>query len=502
MIIEKINLKSLLPIIGIISSIEVLSFLSYRTSWLNSLFFILVCLLTFIATYKKLGYGLLIIIAELCIGSEGHLFLLTVQGHQIGIRIGLFVTVLGVWLFKYASWKRLKEYGRERTTQLFFLFLGVLLYSGLLGLLYHNHISDIIADGQRYVFFALYFVFLDVFKTPQTIYNLLKVLFATVITLTTKATLILILTMNNVANESATRLIYRWVRTSSRVGEITDMKNGFFRVFIQSQIFELVAVFVLTLFIAYIFNFPRTKDAMNRVSTGLKKHIAFYFSFLIITCFALIMGLSRSFWAAGAGTGLLLVITLTWRFKMHWKAIMGALGSTILAGLIGVVLINYVFGAAINNRVNASDPAASSRWKMLPPLISEIKKHPIIGSGIGTAVTYQSDDPRYKNEENPEGWHTTYAFEWGYLDFILKFGIMGTIVYIWFLGYLAWQGWKLTKHKDEYGIIAGGFLLGLIAVGATHMLSPYLNHPLGIGYVLICIGVFQVIKNEKVLVGA
>jgi O-antigen ligase len=180
-----------------------------------------------------------------------------------------------------------------------------------------------------------------------------------------------------------------------------------------------------------------------------------------------------------------------------WNAILGALGATILAFVIGAVMINYVFGAALNNRVNASDPAASSRWKLLPPLVQGIKKHPIIGSGFGTTVTYQSDDPRYKNEANPQGWLTTYGIEWGYLDFILKFGIIGTLIYIWFLGYIAWQGWKLTKGNNEYTVIAGGFLLGLIAIGATHMLSPYLNHPLGIGYIMISIGVFRILSNDE-----
>jgi O-antigen ligase len=211
------------------------------------------------------------------------------------------------------------------------------------------------------------------------------------------------------------------------------------------------------------------------------------------------MGLSRSFWAAGIGTGICLLILMIWRFKMKWKVIITSLGLVIISGLISVMLINFVFGAGINKRVNASDPAASSRWKMLPPLIQEIKQHPIIGSGLGTTITYQSDDPRFKNETNPQGWLTTYAIEWGYLDFVLKFGIIGIMVYLWFLGFIVWEGWKLTKLGNQEAIIAGGFLLGLIVVGATHILSPYLNHPLGIGYVLISIGVFRALKISREL---
>jgi O-antigen ligase len=290
------------------------------------------------------------------------------------------------------------------------------------------------------------------------------------------------------------------------VGEITDMKNGFFRVFIQSQIFELVAIFILVLFIAYLFNLPRTKDAMNRVSTAVRKNLVFYSSLLFISCFAIVLGLSRSFWAAGFGTGFFLIGFMIFRFRLKWKAIIASLSLLAIAGVASVGIVNYALGAKVNNRVNASDPAASSRWKMLPPLMSAIKVRPIIGSGLGKTITYQSDDPRFKNEKNPEGWLTTYALEWGYLDFILKFGIIGTGLYLWFLGYVAWEGWKLTKISPplpEMGlggegvIIAGGFLLGLIAVYATHMLSPYLNHPLGIGYVMVSVGVFRGLKSSS-----
>ena len=547
---KKINFKLLFSLIGVIFTFEILSFLSYRTPLLNNIFFILICLGAAVATYKKLEWGLLIILTELFIASQGYLFYLTYHGSRLSIRIALFFIILAVWFFKHTPWKRIKEYRRDKLVKLFLVFIGVMIYGTILGKVMGNGLKDILADGQRYVYFGLLFVFLDVYAVnhpsrgaeggvrvlqtehehPPTpleggfgrVARLLHLLYATIITLTTKATLILLLTMNNVGNESSTRLIYNWVRPSSRVGEITDMKNGFFRVFIQSQIFELMAIFILTLFIAYLLNMPRTKDAMNRISTGIKKYIIFYSSLLFVSCFAIVLGLSRSFWAAGFGTGIFLVGFMIFRFRLKWKAILASLAILAIAGFASVGIVNYALGAKVNNRVNASDPAASSRWKMLPPLVSAIKVHPIIGSGLGKTITYQSDDPRFKNEKNPEGWLTTYALEWGYLDFILKFGIIGTGLYLWFLGYVAWEGWKLTnppsrgaeggvpssyaelKHPPthleggfESAIIAGGFLLGLIAVYATHMLSPYLNHPLGIGYVLVCVGVFRALKNSK-----
>lgn len=496
MIIEKLNFKSLLPIIGTITVFEFLSLFSYRIPWLHSAFFILICLGVAVVTYKKLEYGLLVLLTELLIGSQGYLFYFSLPQGRVSVRIGLFITVMAVWLIKHASWVRLKEYGRERITQLFFLFLGVLAVGGVLGLLHHNQLGTIIADGKRYLYFGLFFVFFDVYTHRQAIYNLLCVLFATVITVSIKSGLLLMIFIHNIGNELSTRWVYTWVRTSSRVGEITDMKNGFFRIFIQSQIFELAAIFITALFIARILYQRQIKKNTVSISEISNKKIAWYFSLLTLSCFTIVLSLSRSFWVGGVAAAAVTLPMLIRRLKIRGMMLIKTLSLSVLALVIAVGAV-FALGGGFSKRFSASEPAASSRWKLLPPLLDQARKHPIIGSGFGTTVTFQTDDPRIKNEKNPEGWHTTYAFEWGYIDFVVKFGIIGTLVYFIFLGYVMYLGWKLTRGATENAFIAIGFLLGFIAVLGTHMFSPYLNHPLGIGYVLMSVGVFRALKTSS-----
>ena len=116
-------------------------------------------------------------------------------------------------------------------------------------------------------------------------------------------------------------------------------------------------------------------------------------------------------------------------------------------------------------------------------MIIKIKEHPILGSGFGAQVSYRSSDPRVL-AQNPDGLYTTYAFEWGWLEHWIKFGIIGfglMIVIVWRLG----ERILKTPAPDwmRYGLFAS-----LIALAVTHIFTPYLNHPLGLGYLMMLEG--------------
>jgi O-antigen ligase len=115
----------------------------------------------------------------------------------------------------------------------------------------------------------------------------------------------------------------------------------------------------------------------------------------------------------------------------------------------------------------------------LSPLGAQIKKAPVFGSGFGTTLTFKSEDPRVTTV-NPTGMYTTSAFEWGYLDITMKIGIVGLGIYLYLIWKIGTGLWK--KRADNYNL---GLLLGLIALLVINIFSPYLNHPLGIGYLMI-----------------
>jgi multisubunit Na+/H+ antiporter MnhE subunit len=60
------------------------------------------------------------------------------------------------------------------------------------------------------------------------------------------------------------------------------------------------------------------------------------------------------------------------------------------------------------------------------------------------------------------------------------------------------MGWLvlLRNRFNEYGFLVTGLLVGFFSLIFTHMFSPYLNHPLGIGYLLMLIGIFQALRHQ------
>jgi hypothetical protein len=412
------------------------------------------------------------------------------------------------WLIRSFSFKTIiQQFKTNRLYQLFGLFLLCLIYGVILGLIHKNSLNNILADGQRYLYFGLLFIVTEVITTLEHIYRLLRIFIATLVTMGIKTLILFYIFTHNLWNEFEVRFFYKWVR-DTRVGEVTWLDGGFVRVFFQSHVFELVGLFIIAIFIAFfIYKKNSSSSSLPMIIPNIAvtnqqniiKYIFYYFSLCTLTSATIIISFSRSFWVGGAGASLVLIGAVIFIHKLKFKQLF-LLGILLVSSLLlSFGLVNLVAKTTVKNRVsNQYEAALSSRWKLLPPLLVEAKKHPLIGSGFGTTVTYQSDDPRIKNESNPEGWNTTYAFEWGYLDFIVKIGIVGTVIYGIFIAYIVKMGWLvlLRNRFNEYGFLVTGLLVGFFSLIFTHMFSPYLNHPLGIGYLLMLIGIFQALRHQ------
>jgi len=88
----------------------------------------------------------------------------------------------------------------------------------------------------------------------------------------------------------------------------------------------------------------------------------------------------------------------------------------------------------INSIINPSEQSSAiSRINLITPVFEKIKEHPIFGSGFGTVIQYKSVVPGHA------GILKVFAFEWSYLDTITEIGILGLIMYLWFI-------WKIFKN--------------------------------------------------------
>ncbi|MEK9130214.1 MAG: O-antigen ligase family protein [Patescibacteria group bacterium] len=490
--------KTSLSIFFSIVAIELLSFLSYLCPVINSAEFFVIALITLILSFYNLKYGILITLAELFIGSKGHLFYFDFGDFTISIRMALWLIVMGVWIgnviYNVIKNKKIEiEFLKSQYAKYFILLFIFIAWGIINGILSGNNLSNVFYDFNGWIYFLLIFPIYSIAKTQGSSFynNLIQVFIAAVAWLSIK-TLILLYILSHNSMDMFSYELYSWSRNSG-IGEIAQMKSGFSRIFFQSHIFVSIGLF---LFLSVF------KEKISK-TLGYKKDFLLFCCLSILTA-TIVITFSRSFWV-GIIAGLILFLTVLVQQKNNIHKIGKILLNIFLATMFGFLIIiaiikfpipqsmkdfNFSPDLLFERMSNLNEAAVASRWNLLPPLWQQITEAPILGSGFGTTITYKSSDPRALRK-NPTGEYTTYAFEWGWLDIWLKLGIGGLIIYIFLIGKIIFDGLKQCTKCN----ISLGLSIGLLIIFVAHIFSPYLNHPLGIGY-LILVSVF-LSKNTK-----
>jgi O-antigen ligase len=459
---------------------ELASLCGYFVLPINSLGFFVILAIALILSLKNLKYGVYLALAELFIGSKGYLFCFEACGTAISLRLGLWLAVMAVWLAKSIL---ARSSGRNkdwlRSCWPFFILFIFIAWGFLNGLFNGNGFNNIFFDANGWLYFLLLFPIFEVAGKEENFNrNFLRIFFASTFWLALKTLILLFIFSHNLA---AAGKIYDWVRITG-VGEITNTNYGFIRIFFQSHVFILLGIFM----ILFIF---------NHFVFGKKDKPAWpYFAMLILFSAIAVSGFSRSFWA-GLALALLFYAGLAWK-KYGCKNLLKTLLVFALAFILSIGLIAAVIKfpyprpgqfnlSALAERVKIkNEPGASSRYALLPPLWEKIKSAPILGRGFGATATYKTSDPRIL-ETTADGYYTTYAFEWGWLDIWLKFGFLGLLFYLFLIGKIIKDGF----FADNW--FSPSLAVGLVFLSATSIFSPYLNHPLGIGFIILAAAIIK-----------
>lgn len=482
---SNIDYKKLVTLLTAFLVVEVLSFLSFSFPAFSPFIFGALTLGVLFLSFYRLEYGLLLVVAELVVGSLGHLFYFSALGFPLSIRLVLWTSVMASFTAKFifqlfrekgrsVYWQAIKSWPLLKYFWLLFLFMVIALANGLL----RGHGPVIIfSDFNAWLYFFLLFPILAVYRQPDkpSFVRLRLVFIASAICLSLETLFLLFAFTHNL---SFTPEIYSWLRRTI-VGEVTPTLSGWPRIFIQSQIYSAVAFFL-------VFWQDREK-ASRKLSSGERVLALLVAAFFLSS---ILISFSRSFWV-GLAVALFFTLLLVLRSSGFWRTLRAAVW-LLAAGALGFLII-YVtavfpypapgaFSADFMSRLKSqNDAAVASRWSLLPVLVQEIKKEPLLGQGFGATVTYLSRDPRVL-AQNPSGLYTTAAFEWGYLDVWLKLGLLGLFAYLFLLGKIVVSA--LPKRGTPPDYLRPALAVGLVFLAVTHIFTPYLNHPLGIGFLL------------------
>jgi hypothetical protein len=472
------------PWLFAILGLEIISALTiFQHSW-NSFALIAVTGIVAWLAYKRPALALSILLLELVIGSKGALLQLGGWPGVISLRIAIFIAFFLGWGLNVLVHHRVPGVIRLLQSRKAWMFLVAMVgYGALRGLSFHY--PDAGADVNAWVFLALLAPVLDVAERHG---DLLKryafsAFIAGIVWLGLKTIGLEYLFSHGF--KSISPETYLWVRRTG-VGEVTLVTANAFRIFMQSYIWLLPAM-------------------LGVMSWAIAKKITNYelritnFIFLVLVFVVLGISLSRSIWIGCAVGGLTLIVLYRAQFFRAWKTLLGFTGAGIAAIVIIFVTLAFPIPRVefaslktlFGSRASTSDAASMSRWNLLSIVTDKIKEHPMLGSGFGATVTYESKDPRII-QDHPDGMYTTYAFEWGWLEHWVKMGIFGLLAVIMVLLSLV----RRVAKSEMPEWLRYAMLATIAALAAVHIFTPYLNHPLGLGMLLAIEGMVG-LKDAK-----
>lgn len=464
-----------------------------HTVWSVVPFFIIV-VATLIVTKRSLVWGLAFAMLEIFVGGHGHLIDVSIGGVTLGIRQGIFAAVMLGTLYHIIINHIRPRFVAERDLPFVFLFVAIVL--GSISGFARNSMGAAFDDMNGYATFA-YLLPVSMIVWSQEAKRILLWTFALGATWVALSSMVLLYAFTHLPVQGIWAL-YGFVR-DARLAEVTILSgpawlvgmliNGpwYFRVFEPAQF--TVIVFTLVLFGALMFV---AKDWRTRwmIAVPMTAMLAIDIS-----------GQSRSFWlgliVASAVLGItMLAEKISVKDIMKAKAVGTVSLATALLMLWALVVVPapprpdltnspYYKGDSDDTR----ELAVSSRWNLLGPMMTEIGKNPLWGSGFGTPVTFISDDPRIRAMNGTGEW-TTYRFEWGYQDIWLKMGIPGLLAFGFYFVTILRAAYRSFAHHDETRWLTMSLGAGIIALFVAHIFSPYLNHPIGLGFMIFVLPFF------------
>jgi len=414
----------------------------------------------------KREFALYLAFLELTMGSFGYLLSFHAWGLNLSLRMALFAVIMGLWAYDLIVNRKSQISSFKINRRAVFslaLFLIIWIFGILEGYLRGNNLADIALDSNSYLFLLLFFPAIAYINTKEKLDNLLKIILVGA-GATALLTFLLLITFSKLGNQNLLEIIYKWVR-DFRIGEITPLKNGSYRIFLQSQIYVVMGLLIVSA--RHLF-----KDI------NFKKFLIFG----ALSAGAIYLSLSRSLWI---GTVAGIIALFIFSLCIMKRGIIKPLIRVLAVIFIGILIASMLTPkSSLQNRFIIGEAAADTRISQLKVLAPAIAHSPIFGYGFGKTLTYKSFDPRLGDSKNGN-LYTTYAFELGYLDIILKIGIFGLLVLMYFISIIAWRLFKNYKENPQACPYSLWALSGLIALLAIHIFTPYINHPLGIGILIL-----------------
>jgi len=412
--------------------------------------------------YKNQEWGWYILITELLLGGAGHFF----EFLGLSIRTILLLIFVSLWIIETISNSKQELFNFPKKLSYFLIVFSVFVaIASIIGLANQHGIKPVIQDLIPYSFFVLIFPAYHILHKQCGQEYLIRLMIAFVISSSIFALITFILFSSG--TEYLQSPFYKWFRDVA-MGKITDMGSGFFRIVTPEHLLATPIVLII-----------------SSLLMKSEKHHKMWWFLLFPALLILVLNFSRIYFLSLIAGMIVLKYKHSFKRWISISALVLSLLAIIFAGTNIIASRGSSLGfellkGRLNSISNPTTEASSfTRMTLLEPIFEMITEHPLIGSGLGSKVTFT--DP-VKNIIVQ-----TSNFDWGYLELWVELGLFGAIAFISLIFYVIYNLIKKIRCVSNYYDFYVGILAGLISLLIMNITSPILFHTLGVFYLVFVI---------------
>ncbi len=414
---------------------------------------------------KKPQYAWYLVIAEIFLGGAGHFLEL------FGISIRTLFLVTYILLYTGDRLIHAKKRAELILPRSLYILCGAfglaILWAVINGMLRGNDTTHIIQDLIPFAFFALLLPAHQMIKDKSSypFFIRLVTVFIFGSALFSLFTFILFSTGASVLQDP----YYKWFRDIVG-GKLTDLGSGFWRIVTPEHLLVLPLTIITTSLIM-------KKEKVNKFL-----YLALFSCLLILT-----FNLSRAYFLAIVIALFPLLYKHTFKKWFTTSAITCAsiliiFCTTSFVASGGKTLGLELFGLRLHSFTAPHiEESTYTRSALFKPILQKFEEHPILGSGLGSTITFTNPVTQKQI--------TTPQFDWGYLEIGTEFGILGSLTYFILLLYIIFLTFQYIKTTTLHPDFVVGLLGGLVALFVTNLTAPALFHVFGIFFITMVLAV-------------
>lgn len=410
---------------------------------------------TNIMDHKKLSLFAIIIIMELVLGGSGRLITF---GSFISLRYILFLIAILYFIFICIVGKfKIQKNMFYIDVIVFFVMFSVAVANGIV----HGYgIGNVIKSSQGYLYLLMYFPMSILINTKEKSKQAFRLFINCAVILAIVSLAIFVFfyfdhTMHETFSPILTKFDYGYIA----------LRGGLPAVFLKTS--PLIAVAFVLLLLSFI-NLKSERTLIQLIK-------------LLILFVGLVSTMSMGIWVATFAGVFLTILSSKGKYK-----VIGLVTIVIITSIAYYLLSGYI-ATSLTNRLSTDDSSYIIKLDQAYRLLESWGKRVFFGNGFGIKITFLTD----------LGSRTMINFELFWLQLLVNMGLIGFAVYIKIFIKSAYYTLKISKvicFKESMHLKS--LIVGLIVLAIISSVNPFLNNPIGLGYLVIVMTTISTYSKE------